>query len=396
MKLDNINKSLLKLHDFIKSENYVGHSLYDSHNSSLPLEKLGTTPSFFINQIVKRSPVNLRGILRVPKGINPKGQSLFLHSYSKLYKKGLVDDKEIEERVNYFYNWLKGNPSKDYSGHCWGYNYFWPKRDGSHVPPYTPSVVVTGFVARSFLEYYEVFGDVTVGDVMKSCTKFVMNDVHLYKGVDGYCFSYTPVKKDLTVNANLLAAEVLLYSDYLNHEKNFKKHVDEVIKFTINHQNEDGSWYYSFDYDSRKPKKQIDFHQGYVLESLHRLIKYYERVYDCTPPDIENAIKRGLKFYRINQFNDKGFAFWRLPKVYPIDIHNQSQGVITFSSMKEYSEEGKFADSILDWTIENMQSKKGNFYYQKYPFLTNKTNYLRWNQGWMMVAISTLLANNKN
>ena len=55
-----------------------------------------------------------------------------------------------------------------------------------------------------------------------------------------------------------------------------------------------------------------------------------------------------------------------------------------------------FAKKITKWTIENMQSKKGNFYYQKYPLLTNKTNYLRWNQGWMLVALSTLVLNLTN
>ena len=37
-----------------------------------------------------------------------------------------------------------------------------------------------------------------------------------------------------------------------------------------------------------------------------------------------------------------------------------------------------------------MQDSKGNFYYQKWPFLTTKTSYMRWNQGWMLLALSTL------
>ena len=31
-----------------------------------------------------------------------------------------------------------------------------------------------------------------------------------------------------------------------------------------------------------------------------------------------------------------------------------------------------FSKTIAKWTIENLQSKRGNFYYQKYPGLTNK------------------------
>jgi hypothetical protein len=38
-----------------------------------------------------------------------------------------------------------------------------------------------------------------------------------------------------------------------------------------------------------------------------------------------------------------------------------------------------------------MQDKKGYFYYQKFPFFTNKISYMRWGQAWMLLAISSLL-----
>ena len=80
-----------------------------------------------------------------------------------------------------------------------------------------------------------------------------------------------------------------------------------------------------------------------------------------------------------------------MPKKWPVDIHNQSQGIITFSIFKDYDPSYlDFSKKIADWTIENMKDKKGNFYYQKWPFLTNKTSYMRWNQGWMLLALLTL------
>ena len=69
-----------------------------------------------------------------------------------------------------------------------------------------------------------------------------------------------------------------------------------------------------------------------------------------------------------NQFSSNGISFWRWPKKYPIDIHNQSQGIITFSIFKDFSSSYlDFSKTIAKWTIENLQSKRGNFYYQKYP-----------------------------
>ncbi|MEX2411014.1 MAG: prenyltransferase/squalene oxidase repeat-containing protein [Candidatus Paceibacterota bacterium] len=384
-----IEKSLIKLQDFCKKENYKGYSLYDSHNGLIPFEKYGTYISFISNQVVKRSPINIRPLIGVKKGINPKGYGLFLHSYSLLSKTDLLTSDIIEERTNKFFNWLKDNPSEGYNGHCWGYNYFWPKKDGNHVPPYTPSVVVTGFIARAFLEYYNYSDNKEISTVLDSSVKFVLNDVHLYKGNEGYCFSYTSVKKDLTINANLLAAEVLAYSDFVRGENKYQEYIEKVIEFTYNTQNEDGSWYYSLDYETRKPKKQIDFHQGYVLESLQRL--YHYSSIEMTE-DAKRRIDKGLSYYYNNQFHPDGWAYWRLPSKWPVDIHNQSQGIITFSKFKDYNSEYlPFANKIAEWTIENMQGNKGNFYYQKWPLITNKVNYIRWNQAWMLLALITYL-----
>ena len=126
-----------------------------------------------------------------------------------------------------------------------------------------------------------------------------------------------------------------------------------------------------------------------------------KRICDFSTADIkdyDDSIKIGLDFYIKNQFTTEGVSLWRLPKRYPVDFHNQSQGIITFATFREYdSSYFDFAQTIAEWTISNMQGIRGNFYYQKYPLIMNKTNYLRWNQGWCMVSLTTLLlAKSKN
>ncbi len=49
------------------------------------------------------------------------------------------------------------------------------------------------------------------------------------------------------------------------------------------------------------------------------------------------------------------------------------------------------ADKVLNWTIANMQDKKGYFYYQKYRFYKIKIPYIRWSQAWMFYALTTYL-----
>jgi hypothetical protein len=38
-----------------------------------------------------------------------------------------------------------------------------------------------------------------------------------------------------------------------------------------------------------------------------------------------------------------------------------------------------------------MQENNGGFYYQKWKLFNNKVSYMRWNNAWMMVALTTLL-----
>jgi len=79
---------------------------------------------------------------------------------------------------------------------------------------------------------------------------------------------------------------------------------------------------------------------------------------------IDGAIQKGLEFYHSRQFDEEGMGVFRHPTKYPADIHNQAQGIITFSRFADldykYLEK---AETILSWTIKNMQDPEGFFYY---------------------------------
>ncbi len=54
------------------------------------------------------------------------------------------------------------------------------------------------------------------------------------------------------------------------------------------------------------------------------------------------------------------------------------------------------ARTIAEWTIKNMQDEKGFFYYQKWPMVTNKIPFIRWSQAWMLLALASLYAHERN
>ena len=383
-----INTSFSNLKSYIEKESFKGYDPYDTLNSFLPFNLLGKYGRALAIQFQKRNPLNIRPLIGIHKAYNPKGVALLLKGYSLLYKQN--KDEELVVNMKFLYNWLLENSSKGYSGYCWGYNFEWAS-PVKVLKKYHPSAVVTSFVARGIFEYYEATKDNSVLDVLNGICDFILKDLPVTETNDGICYSYTDVKKDCCYNANMLAAETLARLYYLNKNNSLLDYIKEAVRFTIAYQKNDGRWNYSVDIKTGEERTQVDFHQGFVLESLYEVMNYALNNDD----KIKEAIRKGVGFYYKEQFLPDGRAIYRYPKQWPVDIHNQAQGIISFSLLKDFNQEYLlFARKIADWTINHMQHDSGYFYYQKHKRYDNRIPYMRWSQAWMFLALATLKTSN--
>jgi rhamnogalacturonyl hydrolase YesR len=385
--IQQVTASLFRLDRFVELSEYRGYDPYDTLNSPFNFKLFGKWGPAVAIQVQKRNPFNIRSLLGIKKGCNPKGMGLFLKSYSLLYHK--TGDKRYLEKAHWLFNWLNTNHSKGYSGKCWGYNFDWAN-PGGNLSIYTPSVVVTSFVVDGIFEYFKLTGSGDAKEAINSAAKYITNDIPATELPDGIFFSYTHLSKGCCYNASLLAAEVLAKADHNTGEYNHQEIIHRAIDFVLAKQKDKGEWWYSYDPATGKERKQIDFHQGFVLVSLYNLNKLTGKF----RADVEKAITRGLEFYKQELFFPNGRSLWRLPKKWPVDIHNQSQGIIAFALLSDYNPDYlEFAKTIARWTIDNMQDKSGYFYYRKYPLFTNKIAFVRWSQAWMILALAELLQN---
>ncbi len=378
-------ESIEALERYISNENYMGYDPYDTLLSKIPLNILGKWGSIFAIQFQKRNPINIRKLLGIPKSYNAKGQGLFLKSYSILYN--LTKENKYLKKANYFYKWLLTNFSKGYSGYCWGYNFPWvtPKEN---IEAFLPTSVATATICKGLYEYYKITNNEEIINIILSASKFIQNDLKIYHDKTGICYSYTPNELSVCYNASLLAGEVIGMAYKFSNDSTSKQQCIDLVNFVIKRQKEDGRWNYSFDLEKNIEREQIDFHQGYILESIYNI----KNLINYTCEEWENALKKGMEFYFQKQFLPNGQSLWRYPKKYPVDIHNQSQGIITFALLKDYGRGYlNFANQIAVWTIANMQDKQGYFYYRKYPLYTNKIPYMRWGQAWMFNALVSLI-----
>ena len=201
--------SLESLMDWIEAKEYKGYDIYDGlkiTESRRILNNRLLNP--FVTQFFKKSPVNLRPLVKVDETIMPKAIGLFLHSYvllSSPYGEGehLRGAEIFKRNAKKLKDWLLENSLENYSGACWNFGFKYKFMFDM------PTIVISSIVARGLFEYYKISQDSQVKDVLISVADFVLHDLLITESEKGICFSYTPIQRDCCFNANMLGAELL-------------------------------------------------------------------------------------------------------------------------------------------------------------------------------------------
>lgn len=379
--------SLFSLEKYISKEKYKGWDPYDFLNTPFPIRKMGKMIQAITVQMGKLIPFNIRSLLGIKKEEIPKGLGLLLQAYCILYEK--TQESQYLEKADFLYQRLLTLRSPNKADYCWGCSFIWANPH-SVYPKYMPSSVVSSFVGQGIYQYYLIKKDESIKQVLISIGDYILNNLHVTETHDGICLSYSEDEADCCYNASLLGAEMLSIVYCLNGNKHLLNIVKQCVDFVLAYQHKDGSWGYSIDVNTGKERQQIDFHQGFVLCSLGNI----KNLLSINDYKWDEAIRRGLKYYRTVQFTDNGVSLWRVPKRYPVEIHNQAQGIITFYRLSSYDMEYEsFAHRIAEWTVLNMRSNRGFFYYRKFKWYTIRIPYMRWSQAWMFLALSTIFPN---
>lgn len=385
----NFRDSFNSLKLFCESNDYKGWDPYDGLNSkvfqALPLKYWDLARLVWI-QGFKRSPINFRKLLLVPKEHNAKGVALFLSGYCKLYHAAKYggdifgSQTELLRKIKNLTELLLNLSNNAYSGACWGYNFDWQARQLFLFEKNTPTIVVTAFCVEALIESYNVTKDESVLKVALSAANFVLKDLTKTPYGEGHIFSYSVKDGNNTViNASLLGAKILSYAYKYNRNLEYYEEARKAVNAACDLQEDDGSWVYGL-----LPVQiwKDSFHTGFNLDAI---ATYQNNTKDQS---FRNNIQLGWKYYIKNFFESDGKPKYYHNKTYPIDIHCPAQVLVTASKLDEFEANQDFLKLILDWTIKNMQSKKGYFYYQYRRGFSSKISYMRWSNAFMFNAMA--------
>jgi hypothetical protein len=383
-ELGDVTRTTFKLLHYCQENNWAGYDPYDCLNSKLlqaaPLLN-SRVPRLLLTQMLRRSPINIRPLLLIPKTQNPKALALFLSALLRLARCGFGDQ---QSPIQLIFGRLIALRSPGMAYWCWGYSFPWQTRDTGIVPRGTPNLVCTTFAATALLDLYEQNGDTRCLEMAGSAADYILNE--LYWENDDYeaGFSYPlPLQRSQTHNSNFLAAALFCRVYRHTGERRFLDPALRVARFSVAKQRRDGAWYYG----ERPTQRWIDnFHSGYNLCALRSL------GCDLGTAEFESSVRRGFEFYRSQFFRKDAAPRYFHNRTYPIDIHCVAQSIITLLALKDLdSGSSALAHSVLRFATKHMWDKGGFFYYRVLRFCTIRTSYMRWSQAWMMLALATYL-----
>ncbi len=367
-----------KLRMFVESQSFRGYDPYDALNS--PLLRLLSFrrkyPRIAMIQLMKRLPWNLRPLLLVPKGLNPKGLGLFLWGYAKLYK--ATGDPNCREICEQLIDLLRETQSDGWSGAAWGYNFDWQSR-AFFVPRATPTIVNSSFIGHALLDTYEFCGLEIARELALEIRPFLLHDLRRSQFGDVFCFSYTPHDDTTVHNANLLGASLLIRLDHCEPLEEGKRAALRALKYSLDRQRADGSWWYA---DTDYQQWIDSFHTGFNLQA----IQYF--VDAGAAEQYREQFARGIQFYADRFFLSDGTAKYFHDRTFPIDVHSYAQAIVFFSRVGGYDE---LLERILTKFLTTFQNDKGFFYFQQNKYGTNRIPYIRWSQAWAFHALTEYL-----
>jgi len=375
--------SLKKLQSYIEENDYKGFDPYDALKSPLfnyPFFKSNKLVRFGTQQLVKRSPINLRKLLLVPKGKNPVTLGLCIQAYSYLSEVYVEEKKNYLKKIDGLIEELLELIPEGFSGNCWGYDFDWEARYAS-IPALQPTIVATGFIVNSLFECYKLTGNQKAKELIIGTKDFILQDINRSYEEDGsFVFSYSPFDKQKVFNASMKGVRILSFIYHLTKDEELKSTAIKAADYVIDSQNENGSWYYA----KRSTGEWIDnYHTGYILDSLDDFINYFSH----TDKKYKESLIKGFEYYTNHFFEENKIPKFYDNDLYPIDCTSAGQSILTLTRFNKT----ELANSVAEYMINSMQSEKGFFYFRKFKNYKINTSFMRWSNAWMFVSLSKIL-----
>ncbi len=375
-----LKTSIVKVEKWVEDHDYRGYEPFDGLSSYLkPLTLKSLFLERVLQQLVRQSPINLRPALGIKAQESTKGRGYMAWGYLQMFR--YTGNVGYRNKAIMCLEWLDKHKAPGYSSHSWGNHFDFASRSG-RLPKFEPIIVWTSLIGQAYLDAYEILKEPRFLEVSKSICDWIMH-LPRERTEKGTCLSYVAFKQSSIHNSNMLGAAILARAAKYLKRTEYLDVAKEAMLYSCSRQLPNGAWYYG---ESENTHWIDNFHTAYNLDSL----KCYNE-YSGDASFAEN-LRRGFEFYKNVFFESTGRPKYYHQRAYPIDSQCASQAIETLANFADYDAASLgLAIKVANWTIDNMQSRKGYFYYRQYPLLKAKTPMLHWAQATTYRGLTLLL-----
>lgn len=363
-----------------------GWDPYDALTSpifALPLLRSSWLIRFGAQQVILRSPVNLRPILRTPKRRNPVTVGLYVQGIADLAAASLISREEASGEAETWIADLEATRAAGWSGSCWGYPFPWEGRRGAHrTPEGFPTVVATGMILNGLHRAWKILGLERARALVADGAGFVLNDLNIVDAGEGtICWSYSPADHQAVLNASMKATRVLAQAADAGAGLSAEdmEQAGASARYVAACQQADGGWPYAVAGDPRTWRDS--FHTAYILECLKA---WRSLVGDHS---LDETIDRGWRHYRTTFFGGPLPKYWDAD-TQPLDPTVAGQALLTLIEFGDL----QFASQVATAVMPLLANSDGSFRYRGRGERgrAGGVHYMRWSTAWMFAGLARL------
>lgn len=372
---------------------WAGWDPYDALTASNPAARILKTTRIgrlALTQLMKRSPVNLRPLLRVPATCNAKSLALGILATCRCKNLAGLDPSPLVEGAELVRRLLDASIETKH-GFGWGFPFEYEVR-AFRFPLGTPTVVITAIVVRALHE--ALCSLQLTPDTVRKCrgaidgaAEFVLHDLQRIVDQDGLCFSYSPLDRSRVVNATLFAAEILARATAVRGSEVGVEEIASTVKWSWARQTELGGWPYG---DASHHQWQDSFHTGFNLLSLDAVRTLVEPVVAGSEYLVPlERWRRAYQYYLRTFVEPSGRLRYYAHQPWPEDSHALAVALLLLRLGREHDPNAeRDLSRVFQWGIRRLWDPRGRFIDFRTRFFSTSVPYLRWSQAWMLYALA--------
>lgn len=379
--LARLERSAAAVQQWVEAKGYKGYEPFDGLSSPLRRLTFGNLlAERILQQAVRQSPVNIRPLIGIKPLDSTKGRGMMAWGYLLLHR--ATANRDYWTKAVDCLRWLDEAKSPKFSQHSWANFFDFSSRGGAYRKD--DSIIVwTSLIAQAYMEAFEQSGDPYFLRIASSACDWIMA-LPRERTAHGDCLSYFAHGQESIHNASMLGAAALARASRLTGRDDYRQVARSAMEYSCSCMLPNGAWWYA---EEERYHWIDNFHTGYNLDSLKCYIDY------TGDNEFSPLLEKGFRFFKNHFIEASGRPKYYHDRAYPVDIQCASQAIDTLAYFSpDDPEASELAEKVAGWTIRNMQSRSGHFYYRKYPGgVTARTPMLHWGQATMFKALAHLI-----